>query len=193
VVFFLAIYLIFFNFFVLSNVQLRNQHYYLIISISTIVEFAALSLLFYNIIESPVFKKIIFAVAFLAGGFLIYSIFTTLHETFDSVPSAITSLIFLVYSIYYLFERMKDSNPLNLFSSPVFWVVVGIIIYSAGTFFPFIYAKNYMKEDDFVDVYDLIHDPLYIIKNLIFSFAMLQKDKPVKALYPVYKKTKTKP
>jgi len=88
---------------------------------------------------------------------------------------------------------MKDPNSLYLFSSPVFWVVVGIIIYSAGTFFPFIYAKNYMKENDFLDLYDLIHDPLYIIKNLIFAFAMLQKDKPVKHPYPTYKKITPKP
>lgn len=50
-----------------------------------------------------------------------------------------------------------------------------------------------MKEDDFLDIYDLIHDPLYIIKNLIFAFAMLQKDKPLKKTYPSYIKPKTKP
>ncbi len=50
-----------------------------------------------------------------------------------------------------------------------------------------------MLEDDFVGSYDLIHDTLYIIKNLIFAFAMFQKDKPLKSPYPSYKKLKTKP
>jgi hypothetical protein len=67
-------------------------------------------------------------------------------------------------------------------------VVVALIIYFAGTFFPFIYAQSHMLEDKFVSEYDLIHDPLYIIKNLLFAFAMLIKDKTIKSPYPMNKK-----
>lgn len=50
-----------------------------------------------------------------------------------------------------------------------------------------------MAEREFLDLYDLIHDPLYIIRNLIFAFAMLQKDKKLKSNYTAYGKKKTKP
>lgn len=157
------------------------------------MEFAALSLLFYQVIESLKFRKVILGTSAIIGAYLLYSIFTSVHDSFDSVPSGLTSLVFLIYSIYYLFERMKDPTALYLFSSPVFWVVVAIIIYSAGTFFPFIYAKNYMAESEFFDLYDMIHDPLYIIRNLIFAFAMLQKNKTMKGSYTAYSKKIPKP
>ncbi|MBX3254465.1 MAG: hypothetical protein KF862_10020 [Chitinophagaceae bacterium] len=115
--------------------------------------------------------------------YLIYSIITSSHDFFNSNLTGLTYFVFLLFSIYYLFERMKNPTEIYLFSSPVFWVVVGIIIFSAGTFFPFIYARNYMNESEFLDLYDMIHDPLYIIKNVFFSLAMLTKDKESKLKY----------
>ncbi|MFT3702848.1 MAG: hypothetical protein QM802_10775 [Agriterribacter sp.] len=162
-------------------------------NIGNLVEFVLLSFLFYKTTESKNLKKVVLFVTVLFGGYLLYSILTSKNDVFDSVSLGIRSLILLVYSIFFLFERIKDPNPLNLFSSPVFWVVVAIMIYSAGTFFPFIYANSYMRENNFDEQYAIIHDPVYIIKNLIFSFAMLQKDKPVKSHYPAYKKIKPKP
>ena len=157
------------------------------------MEFAAISLLFYKVIGSPRSQKVILIILLLAGPYLLYSIIASPIDSFNSVLAGLTYLVFLIYSIYYLFERMKDPTAIYLFSSPVFWVVVAIIIYSAGTFFPFIYAKNYMAEREFLDLYDLIHDPLYIIRNLIFAFAMLQKDKKLRSNYTAYGKKKTKP
>ncbi len=157
------------------------------------MEFAALSLLFFKVTESQNFRKIILGISIIIGVFLLYTLFTSPHDTFDSVPSGLTSLVFLIYSIYYFFERIKDPTALYLFSSPVFWVVVAVIIYSAGTFFPFIYAKNYMADSEFFDLYDMIHDPLYIIRNLIFAFAMLQKTNTKKSSYMAYSKKIPKP
>ncbi len=124
----------------------------------------------------------------LTGIYLLYALFTSPNDSFDSMPSGVTSLILLVYCISYLFERMKDPDSLFLYSSPVFWVVVATIIYSAGTFFPFIYAQSHMGEDQFVNEYDLIHDTLYIIKNLMFAVAMLIKETKIKSPYPMNKR-----
>jgi ABC-type dipeptide/oligopeptide/nickel transport system permease component len=97
-------------------------------------------------------------------------------------------MLFFFYCIFYLFERVKDPTSLFLYSSPAFWVVVAIIIYSAGTFFPFIYAQNYIDKPDFENEYKLIHSTLYIAKNLLFSAAMLCNDKSIKSPYPMNKK-----
>ena len=45
-----------------------------------------------------------------------------------------------------------------------------------------------MKENQFISEYSLIHDTLYIIKNLLFGFAMLIKDATVKSPYSMNKK-----
>lgn len=120
--------------------------------------------------------------------YLIYSLITFSNTSFDSVPSGISAMVFFIYCIFYLFERVKDPTSLFLYSSPAFWVVVAIIIYSAGTFFPFIYAQNYIDKPDFETEYKLIHSTLYITKNLLFSVAMLIKDKTLKSAYPMNKK-----
>lgn len=83
---------------------------------------------------------------------------------------------------------MSDATSTFIYNSPVFWIVVALIVYYAGTFFPFIYAQSHMKEDTFVSDYDLIHDTLYTIKNIIFGLAMLMKDTPVKSPYSVNRK-----
>ncbi|MCC6288808.1 MAG: hypothetical protein IT249_13080 [Chitinophagaceae bacterium] len=180
VVFFLLIYYIFFNLVISTNQQLQDKYFYLLGSLTTIIEFAILSYLFFCIIESGKFKKLMWLITAVVGTFLLYFLITSPHNAFDSIPSGVTSLTLLIYSIYYLFERMKDPTSLYLFSSPVFWVVVAIVIYSAGTFFPFIYARNNMEEAEFKNIYDLIHDTLYIVKNVIFSFAIMIKPKPEK-------------
>ena len=106
------------------------------------MEFIAVSLLFYKVIGSQRSQRIILIILLLTGIYSLYSILTSPIDSFNSVLAGLTYLVFLIYSIYYLFERMKDPTAIYLFSSPVFWVVVAIIIYSAGTFFPFIYAKK---------------------------------------------------
>lgn len=124
----------------------------------------------------------------LTGLYLLYDLFVNANNYFDSIPSGITSLIFFIYCIFYFYERMSDTTSLFLYASPIFWIVVALIIYFAGTFFPFIYAQSHMMEDRFVYEYDLIHGTLYIIKNIIFGFAMLMKDQSVKSSYSVNRK-----
>ena len=128
------------------------------------------------------------AITVLVGSYLLYDLISAANNSFDSIPSGITSLVFLIYCIRYLFERVNDTTSLFLYSSPVFWVVVALIIYSAGTFFPFIYAQSHMKEDQFKSEYNLIHDILYILKNILLACAMLIKDVTVNSPYSMNKK-----
>lgn len=128
------------------------------------------------------------AISILMAAYLIYSLVTFSNGSFDSVPSGIAAMVFFIYCIFYLFERVKDPTFLFLYSSPPFWVVVAIIIYSAGTFFPFIYAQSYINKPDFENEYKLIHSTLYIAKNLLFSVAMLASDKTIKSSHPMNKK-----
>ncbi|MFT3950286.1 MAG: hypothetical protein QM763_25190 [Agriterribacter sp.] len=175
VIFFLLIYLILFNFVVRTNRQL-DKYFYLLGSINTILEFSIFSVFFFKITASAKFKKIIIGITSLTCGYLLFSIFTSPSDDFDSIPAGLTSLVLLIYSIYYLFERMSDPTSLDIFSSPIFWVVVAVMIFAAGTFFPFLYAKNNIEDENFRSSYDLIHDTLYIVKNVIFSFAIMTRD-----------------
>ena len=186
-VFYIVAFSAFINFFILSNRRVWG-YAFLIGRITTLFEYALVSLLFFNIIVSRIFKKVMIAITVLVGSYLLYDLISAANNSFDSIPSGITSLVFLIYCIRYLFERVNDTTSLFLYSSPVFWVVVALIIYSAGTFFPFIYAQSHMKEDQFKSEYNLIHDILYILKNILLACAMLIKDVTVNSPYSMNKK-----
>ena len=187
VAFYLAALSVFLNFFVLSN-QRGREYTFLVGRIATLFEFGLLSVLFFKIIRYKVFKKGIVVLSVLVAVYLLYDLFSAANNSFDSIPSGITSLIFLIYSIFFFYERISDPSSLFLYTSPVFWVVVALVIYFAGTFFPYIYAQSHMKEDQFINEYDIIHDTLYIIKNLLFGLAMLVKDTTLKSPYSMTKK-----
>lgn len=99
-------------------------------------------------------------------------------DAFDSEASAVSFLLIMGYCIFYLYERVKDTQNPFFYTSPTFLVIVSIIVYSAGTFFPFIYARYYLNEGNyFVREFDLIHDTLYVVKNIILCFAVTKQNK----------------
>lgn len=165
------------NLFVLTNAQLQD-YYYFIITITTLIELWLFSFLFYHIIKSIQFKRFIVIITALCSLYFIYSSWKSSENSFDSESSAISFLIIMGYCIFYLYERVKDTQDPFFYSSPTFLVIVSIIVYSAGTFFPFIYARYYMNTDNsFKNEFDLIHDTLYVIKNIILCFAILTQNK----------------
>ncbi|MBW7892032.1 MAG: hypothetical protein H3C48_13630 [Chitinophagaceae bacterium] len=151
--------------------------------LSTIVEFILFSAVFFRIIQSKTFKKGMLYLTIVVGAYLVYSFITSSSGSIDSVPSGLTALIFFIYCIYYLFEKVKDISSPFLYDFPEFWIVVSIIIYAAGTFFPFINAQTYLHSPGFKDDYELIHSTLYIIRNLLFCVAMLVNPKSSKTYY----------
>lgn len=185
--FLISLYSIVVNFFILSNRHFW-QYTFVIGRFTTIVEFSLFSFLFYRIIVSSYFKNGIAIIFFLVNTYLVYTLITFSKTLYDSVPVGITAMIFFIYCIFYLFERVRDASSLFLYSSPDFWVVVAIIIYSAGTFFPFIFAQSNLNKPDFDSEYILIHSTLYVLKNLLLCIAMLTKDKTQTASYSIPKK-----
>lgn len=176
VAFLLSAYGLLVNFFVFTNSHLRD-HSFLVSRISTIIEFSLYSFFFFKIIRSRVFKTgIIIASASMALLF-VYFLFVNSSNSFDSFPSGLSTLIFFIFSIFFLFEKIKNEPSLFLYTSPSFWVVVAVIIYSAGTFFPFIYAQGNTNKPEFRYEFVLIHSTLYILKNLLICVAMLTREK----------------
>lgn len=187
VVFFIVAYSIFINFFILPN---RNWWAlsFVIGRISALVEFSLFSFFFFKVIESRIFKRGILIVFPLMSAYLIYSLITSSNQSFGSVPSGLIATLFFIYCIFYLFEKVKDPASLFVYASPDFWVVVAIIIYSAGTFFLFISAQNNINNPAFEHEYKLIHSPLYIIRNILFCIAILIKSKTTKPAYLIKKR-----
>lgn len=78
-------------------------------------------------------------------------------------------------SIYYFFEQVKNPDSLYIYSQARFWVVAAYLIYTAGTFFLFLYQKDLSMEEQ--KKYFVVNSVFLILKSFILSAAMFMKAK----------------
>lgn len=152
-----------------------SDNEFLSFRIYTIIEFILISLFLKTVINNPFIKKVI---NYLIIAFLIYALFDLFYsksESFDSIPTGVSCIIILAFSIYYLYEQINSPNNLFLYSTSHFWIIVALIIYFSGTFFVYIYTQNNYNDPSFKSSFTIINASFVIIKNLLFSIAFIIK------------------
>jgi hypothetical protein len=107
--------------------------------------------------------------------YAIFDIFQTKSSSFDSFPSGIECILIISYCIFFLFEKIKEPDSLFLYNTPMFWVVVGLILYFSGTFFLYIYSQNNVGDENFQKTYMFVNSGFNILKMLLISVAFLVK------------------
>jgi len=143
--------------------------------IFTLLEYFLLSYFIYFNLKSKLFKRFIVILSTL---FLLFSIFDLINSksrSFDSSPTGIACILILSYSIFYLFEKIKNPDSLFLYSTSNFWVIVAFIIFFSGNFFIFIFTQSNYSDPAFQSVFTIINSSFNILKNLLFSIAFLIK------------------
>ena len=141
--------------------------------IFTIIEGISFGYFLFQIIINQAAKKILVG---LGAVFLVFALFDLKNsnaDTFDSIPTVIECLILLSFSIYYLYEQIKDPNNLFLYNTPNFWVVVGIILFFSGNFFLFIYGQSSSKLPDWKNTFRVINGVCSLLENLLFLIAFI--------------------
>ncbi len=162
-----------------------SKQQYLGLRIFTIIEYLLLTILFIKNIRSKNIKKLITLISILFTAFAFFDIFQSKSISFDSFPSGIESILIILYSIYYLFEKINEPDSIYLYNTPMFWVVVGLILYFSGTFFLYIYGQNNMADAAFRSTYQLVNAGFNALKLIFFSVAFLVK--PPKESFPLLK------
>lgn len=76
---------------------------------------------------------------------------------------------------------MNDTSNLFIYSKYQFWVIIGFLIYLAGSFFIFIYASKLAHDDSF-EKYWFVTNGFYALMNLMFIVAFYLKAKRTKKL-----------
>ena len=143
--------------------------------IYTIVEFTLVALFLKTVIKSVKVKKGIQISIFLFVIYAIIDLYISKSVSFDSIPSGVSCILTLLFSIYYLYEQIRDPNNLFLYSSPHFWIVVGLIIYFSGTFFVYIFSQSNYDNPEFKASFTVINASFIILRNLLFSIAFIIK------------------
>ena len=177
-------------FFFCINILISNWNKIpLLYDSNTLVEFLLFSAFLYAQFRKPVSKTVIAVTA------LIYSVFYLLFLFYarnveatnaipmdtaiiDSIPIGVETIIILSFSFYYLYERMKDTSTLFIYNTYQFWVVVGMVLYLAGSFFIYIFS-NYLSGAE-VKKYWVITNFFSILRSVFFAIAIIHQAKPTK-------------
>lgn len=151
--------------------------------IFTIVEGILLILYLHLIIKNKLAINLLRGSLVVFVGFAIFDLFSNKDlDTFDSIPTVIECIIILAFSMFYFYEQLKNPQSLFLYSTPNFWIVVGLIIFFAGNFFIFIYAQSNSDSKEFDDMFGIINVILAFIENILFLIAFIIARKQSKAI-----------
>lgn len=106
-----------------------------------------------------------------------YNIRTSFHNI-DSVPIGAETILILVFSFYYLYEQMSNTNNLFIYTQYQFWIIVGFLIYLAGSFFVYIYASQI--DHDLLTQYWFLTNVFYVLMTSFFTVGILVSKKKIK-------------
>lgn len=122
---------------------------------------------------------IIFSILFFI--FLIYFYISSHFSRIDSIPIGIESIIIISFSFYFFYEKIKNPSLSYIYSDFRFWILIGMIIYLAGSFFIYIYGEQLSK--DAWDKFRILTVILYIMRSIFFIIGLIvfvkaPKEKP---------------
>ncbi|HUC83420.1 MAG TPA: hypothetical protein VMR70_21085 [Flavisolibacter sp.] len=110
--------------------------------------------------------------------YISFSALASNKDSIDSIQIGIETIIVLLFSYYYLYERMNDTNTLFIYNTYPFWVVIGMVLYLSGSFFVYIFT-NFLSADE-LKKYWIITNIFSILKSILFTVAILIHAKPTR-------------
>ncbi len=148
-----------------------------ITSLFTVIEFICFGLFFYFILKRNKLRRALLFAIFAIASFLVANIFFQFikSENLDSVAVTVQGLFIMPLALVYYFEQIKNPDSLFIYGTPNFWIVTGILLYLAGTFFIFILSENLTVKE--LDYYWPINYVFNTIKNLMFGLALYMYNK----------------
>lgn len=142
----------------------------IIVDFYNIVQFTLFSLFFYFSLKDKRFKYIPIIGAVI---FYVIAIRNFSNTGFDSFSLSLASIFFIPYCILLLYEQMRDSNIMIVYTDKKFWIIVAFFLYFSGTLFLYIYINTLPKEQQ--SNYWSINNFFEILKNILFCIAFIMK------------------
>lgn len=102
--------------------------------------------------------------------------FANEYTKLDSLTNGIETLSIIILSILFFYEQLTKPQNLFVYSTAAFWIVAGLLVYKAGTFFLFLYFNTLeqSQKKDFGNYY-IINSAFLIVRSLLFTIAFLTK------------------
>jgi hypothetical protein len=151
----------------------------ILFSIFTILEFSFFCLFYYYVLPTTFVKK---GIPKIWGIFLVFACIDFFiiekENAFDSLAVGVEYIFIILMCIYYLIVQIKGTYNLSVYSTSNFWIIITFLIYTSGTFFLYIMAAKMLNDRNFQIQYTIINSSFTILKNILFSIAMLMKSTP---------------
>jgi len=146
------------------------------LSFFTILEYGFFSFAIYLLLKKYELKKIILGLApvFIAFAFIHY--LRSVDASIDSLPITVENIIIIIFCLFYFFEEINFHIATLFYLTISIWIITGILIYSAGTFFLFLFSEN--LTDDEWKKWSIINSVFTILKNTCFGIAVTIKHTP---------------
>ena len=146
----------------------KLTHY--LVSLNTLAEFLLFIWILYININNKIIRRLILLLAPLYFIFSIFYMLTVEIKTIDTIPIGIETIIILTFSFYFLYERMNEPTTDLIYNDYRFWIVLGMVIYLAGSFFIYIFSDQVNRE--LFNKYLSITLIFYAIKNILFTLGI---------------------
>lgn len=106
-------------------------------------EFLCLSYIYWMVLTTPNFKKIVKIVVFFVFGYQIISniVFWESFNRFNSVANALPNLGLMLFVILYFYELLNEEQKIKLLRLPMFWISSGVLFYVSIGFFLNIFGE----------------------------------------------------
>lgn len=140
----------------------------------TLVEYSLLTFYIWHVIEDRFYKNLVKYSSIIFFTFLLIDSLSNSINQFDSIPTAIESILILSTSIILIYEKVSKSEVLLCPSS---LISTGLIIFFSGTFFLFLLSQNNFNESDFSTTYGYLISAFNIIKNIFLTLGILSEEK----------------
>ena len=164
------------------------ENVYFVYTFFTFLEYSLFTAFIYSCVKSPTFKKIMLTLSALFSLFLpIYYNFFEQAVSIDSIPIGFETLLILLFCFYYFYEQMNDVDNHFVYNRYHFWIIIGIMLYLAGSFFIYIFANHVDKQTR--SQFWFLTYFFYVVKDLFFLIGLMNFKKraetqSIKNLYP---------
>ncbi len=150
------------------------KHYsFYVLSALTIIEYSLFSYFLYLSYKEKIFKTILIICSLLFYVIAIINILSKRSASFDSLSASLEASLLILFSIFFLYEQIKDPSIFYVYNSKQFWIIIAFLLYFSSILFLFIYAVTFTSQQH--KSYWRINNIFDTIKNLLFTIAFAMK------------------
>lgn len=153
----------------------------------TLIEFLFFGWFLHSQLKSRTSKKVLrIACLLFTFCYIAFTVYTksaadtssipTNQVVMDSIPIGFETIIILAFCFFFLYERTKDTTTLFIYNTYQFWIILGIVLYLAGSFFIYIFC-NYLSPVE-VRKYWVVTNFFSILRTAFFVIAIIYNTKP---------------